>query len=90
VIYASGLGQTTPAAIDGLAGTGTTALASVTFSAGTTTKTVQSVYPGVTSCCSALYQVNVPVPTGLGTSAANVQITDSLGNKSNTVTVAVH
>jgi uncharacterized protein (TIGR03437 family) len=90
VIYASGLGQTTPAAIDGLAGTGTTALASVTFSAGTTTKTVQSVYTGVTSCCSALYQVNVAVPTGLGVGPANVQLTDSSGNKSNTVTVAVH
>src|SRR5579871_6583326 len=87
VIYASGLGQTSPAAIDGLAGTGTTAGATVTFSTSTATKTVSAVYTGVTSCCSALYQVNAALPAGLGTGTVNVQITDSLGNKSNTVTI---
>jgi uncharacterized protein (TIGR03437 family) len=90
VIYASGLGQTSPAAIDGLAGTGTTAPATVNFSLGSVTKTVTAVYTGATSCCSALYQVNATLPSGLGTGAASVQITDSLGNKSNLVTIAVH
>jgi uncharacterized protein (TIGR03437 family) len=91
VIYASGLGQTTPAAIDGLAGTGTTAAATASITANGTTLNAPVVYTGVTSCCAALYQVNATVPAGLGVSnAAQVQITDSLGNKSNIVTIAIH
>ncbi len=92
VIYASGLGQTTPAAIDGLAGTGTTAAATVTLSVNGKTISVPVVYTGVTSCCSALYQINaqLPSPTGLdGSNGAQLQVTDSLGNKSNIVTVAI-
>jgi uncharacterized protein (TIGR03437 family) len=95
VIYASGLGQTTPAAIDGLSGSGTVPLPTVAFTANGKT-IVQSqqnggvVYAGATSCCSALYQVNVALPAGLGVSnAAQVTITTTPGNTSNTVTVAV-
>ena len=90
VIYASGLGQTTPAAIDGLSGSGTVTLPSVAFTANNVTKVATPVYAGATSCCSALYQVNVAVPAGLGANnAAQVTVTVGNGNTSNTVTIAV-
>jgi uncharacterized protein (TIGR03437 family) len=89
VIYASGLGQTTPAAIDGISGSGTVALPTVAFTANNKTIVATPVYSGATSCCSALYQVNVALPAGLGAGNAQVTITAGNGNTSNTVNVAI-
>jgi uncharacterized protein (TIGR03437 family) len=91
VIYMSGLGQTTPAAITGLNGSGTISpLPTVSITANGQTLSAPVVYAGAVGCCAALYQVNASVPTGLGVSnTAQLVVTDSKGNKSNTITIAV-
>jgi uncharacterized protein (TIGR03118 family) len=87
VIYATGLGATTPVVPIGTAPTGLTALVT------TPTVTIdglpaQVTFSGLAPCCVGLNQVNVVVPAAVHV-GTNVDVVVTLGSsKSNTVTLA--
>lgn len=88
VIYATGLGQVTPALATGARPTGTvTTLTRPTVTIDGLPATVQ--FSGVSGCCVGLNQVNVVVPSNVRT-GTDVNVVLSIGGKqSNIVTIAV-
>ncbi|MBI3933562.1 MAG: TIGR03118 family protein [Acidobacteria bacterium] len=85
VIYLTGLGQTTPAALTGALAAGTTVtLPTVTMDS--LSAVVQ--FSGLASCCAGLNQINAVVPSNvrIGT---DISVVVTIGGKaSNTVTIA--
>jgi uncharacterized protein (TIGR03437 family) len=90
VIYCEGLGQTNPPAPSGIAANGAPQIAALpSVNIGGQNSSVQ--FAGISPGFTGLYQVNAVVPSGLGVNnALPLYITDASGNRSNTVTIAVH
>lgn len=88
ILYMTGLGQTTPAAVTGAlpAGAATT-LAQPTVTVDGIPAQVQ--YSGLSGCCVGLNQLNIVIPASVRNNA-NVDVTVSIGGmRSNSVTLAV-
>ena len=88
IIYATGLGATTPSVLTGTLPTGSSVTtASVTVNIDNVTVTPE--FAGLAGCCVGLNQVNVRLPAN-SRSANDIPVVLSVGNaKSNTVTIAV-
>ena len=87
VIYATGLGQVTPAVLTGALASGTvTTVTRATVTIDGLPAEVQ--FSGLSGCCVGVNQINVVVPSNVRV-ANDVSVTLSIGGKqSNTVTIA--
>jgi uncharacterized protein (TIGR03437 family) len=94
-IYVSGLGQVSPTPADGAAaGTGSSLSVvsgpvSVTIGTVNIPSTTPGFFAGLSPGFVGLYQVNVPIPGGLGTNSAVPVVVTAANLPSNTATIAV-
>ena len=88
ILYATGLGQVTPAvATGGLPAGASNTVAPVTVSIGGSP--VIPDFAGLAGCCVGLNQINVRVPLGVSSGNAVPVVLNIVGQSSNTVAIAV-
>jgi len=88
VLYATGLGQVTPAVATGaLPAVASNTVAPVTASIGGIS--VTPAFAGLAGCCVGLNQINVEVPLGVSPGNAVPVVLTIGGQSSNTATMAV-
>jgi uncharacterized protein (TIGR03437 family) len=90
ILYATGLGQVTPAvATGGLPAGASNTVAQVTVSIGGISVTPQDFFAGLAGCCVGLNQINLRVPLGVSSGNAVPVVLNIGGQSSNTATIAV-
>jgi uncharacterized protein (TIGR03437 family) len=90
ILYATGLGQVTPAVATGALPAGASStVAPVTLTIGGINVGPQDFFAGLAGCCVGLNQINAHVPLGVSSGNAVPVVLTIGGQSSNTATIAV-